>query len=170
MVQRDVNNYVFNFANGDIECKGASVKYNNPLDNDLPILNECTREYIIHKINVEDYINNCDELWKFMKTFKLGGTYEAVYHNGEKLNGKCNRVFASKNLKDTYLGKKKADSNTIEKFAGQSDHVFLENGDIHGKKCSEYPMLDKRWYIEQVYDRLKSFGIDARPSIFEEMF
>lgn len=170
MVQRDVNNYVFNFANGDIECKGASVKYNNPLDNDLPILNECTREYIIHKINVEDYINNCDELWKFMKTFKLGGTYEAVYHNGEKLNGKCNRVFASKNLKDTYLGKKKADSNTIEKFAGQSDHVFLENGDIHGKKCSEYPMLDKQWYIEQVYDRLKSFGIDARPSLFEEFF
>ena len=46
----------------------------------------------------------------------------------------------------------------------------IENKDIHGKKCSEYPMLDKQWYIEQVYDRLKLFNIDARPSMFDSMF
>ena len=57
-----------------------------------------------------------------------------------------------------------------EKFAGQSDHVFIENGDIHGKKCSEYADLDKNWYIEEVYKRLESFNLDARPSMFDEMF
>ena len=64
-------------------------------------------------------------------------------------------------IKREYLG---------EKFAGQSDHVFIENGDIHGQKCSEYPLLDKQWYIELVYKRLEDFGIDARPSMFEEFF
>lgn len=167
---KDVNNYLFEFANGKIEVKGSYVKETNDLDNDLPIVNECIREYIMHKVNVENFINNCDELWRFMKTFKLSGNYKEVYHNGIKYTNKCYRVFASKNLKDTYLGKKKADSDTIEKFAGQSDHVFIENGDIHDKKCSEYPMLDKQWYIDLVYDRLEDFGIDARPSMFEEFF
>ena len=164
---KDVNNYLFEFANGKIEVKGSYVKETNDLDNDLPIVNECIREYIMHKINIEDFINNCDELWRFMKTFKLSGNYKEVYHNGIKYTNKCYRVFASKNLKDTYLGKKKADSDTIEKFAGQSDHVFIENGDIHGKKCSEYSMLDKQWYINLIYDRLEDFGIDARPSMFD---
>ncbi len=164
---KDVNNYLFEFANGKIEVKGSYVKETNDLDNDLPIVNECIREYIMHKINVEDFINNCDELWRFMKTFKLSGNYKEVYHNGIKYTNKCYRVFASKNLKDTYLGKKKADSDTIEKFAGQSDHVFIENGDIHDSKCSDYPMLDKRWYIDLIYDRLEDFGIDARPSMFD---
>lgn len=164
---KDVNNYLFEFANGKIEVKGSYVKETNDLDNDLPIVNECIREYIMHKINVEEFINNCDELWRFMKTFKLSGNYKEVYYNGIKYTNKCYRVFASKDLKDTYLGKKKADSITIEKFAGQSDHVFIENGDIHDKKCSEYPMLDKQWYIDLVYDRLEDFGIDARPSMFD---
>lgn len=167
---KDVNNYLFEFANGKIEVKGSYVKETNDLDNDLPIVNECIREYIMHKVNVEEFINDCDELWRFMKTFKLSGNYKEVYHNGIKYTNKCYRVFASKNLKDTYLGKKKADSDTIEKFAGQSDHVFIENGDIHDKKCSEYPMLDKQWYINLVYDRLEDFGIDARPDIFSDMF
>ena len=167
---KDVNNYLLEFTNGKIEVKGSYVKETNDLDNDLPIVNECIREYIMHKINVEEFINNCDELWRFMKTFKLSGNYKEVYHNGIKYTNKCYRVFASKDLKDTYLGKKKADSDTIENFAGQSDHVFIENGDIHDKKCSEYPMLDKQWYIDLVYDRLEDFGIDARPSMFDSMF
>ena len=167
---KDVNNYLLEFTNGKIEVKGSYVKETNDLDNDLPIVNECIREYIMHKINVEEFINNCDELWRFMKTFKLSGNYKEVYHNGIKYTNKCYRVFASKDLKDTYLGKKKADSDTVEKFAGQSDHVFIENGDIHDKKCSEYPMLDKQWYINLVYDRLEDFGIDARPDIFSDMF
>lgn len=165
--QKDVNNYLFEFINGKIEVKGAYVKNTNDLDNDLPIVNECIREYIKNKVNIVDFINNCDELWKFMKTFKLGGTYKEVCHNGEVYNNKCYRVFASKDVKDTYLGKRKEGNSTIEKFAGQSNHVFIENGDIHGKKCSEYPKLDKNWYIELIYDRLEDFGIDARPSMFD---
>ena len=170
LIEKDVNNYLFKFSNGEIEVKGSYLKYTNDLDNDLPIVNECMREYILKKVNIADYINNCDELWKFMKTFTLSGSYESVYHNGIKYNNKCFRVFASKDLKDTYLGKKKSDNPTIEKFAGQSDHVFIENGDIHGKKCSEYSKLDKNWYIDLVYKRLEDFGIDARPSMFDEMF
>jgi DNA polymerase len=187
LIEKDVNNYLFNFSNGEVEVKGAYLKNTNDLDNDLPIVNECMREYILHKVNIEDYINSCDELWKFMKTFTLGGDYKFTTYNGVKCFNKCYRVFASKDLKSTALLKWKHEIGTIletvnskgqlvkreylgEKFAGQSDHVFIENGDIHGKKCSEYPLLDKQWYIDLVYDRLEDFGIDARPSMFEEFF
>jgi hypothetical protein len=187
LIEKDVNNYLFNFSNGEVEVKGAYLKNTNDLDNDLPIVNECMREYILHKVNIEDYINSCDELWKFMKTFTLSGDYKFTTYNGVKCFNKCYRVFASKDLKSTALMKWKHEIGTIletvnskgqlikreylgEKFAGQSDHVFIENGDIHGKKCSEYPLLDKQWYIELVYKRLEDFGIDARPSMFEEFF
>lgn len=184
---KDVNNYLFEFDNGKIEVKGSYVKETNDLDNDLPIVNECIREYLMKKINVSEFINNCDELWKFMKTFKMNGDYKFTTHNGEKFENKCYRVFASKNLKNGALLKWKYPIGTIletvnskgelikrkyegEKFAGQSDHIFIENNDIHGKKCSEYPQLDKNWYIELVYKRLEDFGLDARPSMFDEMF
>lgn len=187
LIQKDVNSYLFNFSNGEVECKGGMLKYNNPLDNDLPILNETMREYMLHKINVADYINNCDEFWKFMKTFKMNGDYKFATLNGQKFDNKCFRVFASKDLKSGALLKWKYSMGTIiegvnskgeitkrkyegEKFAGQADHVFIENKDIRGKKCSEYPMLDKNWYIEEVYNRLNLFGLDARPSMFDEMF
>ena len=187
LIEKDVNNYLFKFSNGEIEVKGAYLKYTNDLDNDLPIVNECMREYILNKINVSEYIKNCDELWKFMKTFTRSGDYKFSTYNGKINNNKCYRVFASKNSKNGALLKWKHPIGTIiesvnskgerkkreykgEKFAGQSDHVFIENGDIRGKKCSEYPDLDKNWYIELVYERLKDFGIDARPNIFEEFF
>ena len=64
---------------------------------------------------------------------------------------KCYRVFASKDLKSTALMKWKHEIGTIletvnskgqlikreylgEKFAGQSDHVFIENGDIQNNE------------------------------------
>ena len=187
LIEKDVNNYLFKFSNGEIEVKGSYLKYTNDLDNDLPIVNECMREYILHKVNVANYINNCDEFWKFMKTFTKSNDYKFTTYNDKINNNKCYRVFASKNLKNGALLKWKYPIGTIltnvnskgevkkreykgEKFAGQSDHVFIENGDIHGKKCSEYPDLDKNWYIELVYKRLEEFGLDARPSIFDDMF
>ena len=79
-------------------------------------------------------------------------------------------IASDEQIREWSKGEVKKHKYEGEKFAGQSDHVFIENGDIHGKKCSEYADLDKQWYIDLVYKRLEDFGIDARPSMFDEMF
>ncbi len=46
LIQKDVNNYIAVMKNGKLECKGAMVKFNKPIDNDLPILNDAVRNYL----------------------------------------------------------------------------------------------------------------------------
>ena len=44
-----------------------------------------------------------------------------------------------------------------EKFGNTSEHSFIDNGDVHGKKCPGY--LDKGWYIQLAKTRLAQFGV-----------
>ena len=46
---------------------------------------------------------------------------------------------------------------TLEKFAGTSDHMFILNGDINGVKIPD--RLNRQWYIDLAYERLKQFGV-----------
>ncbi len=56
--QKDVNNYILKFKNGKLERKGAMVKSNSDLDNDLPIVNEAVVKFLTEKIPVEKTIND----------------------------------------------------------------------------------------------------------------
>ena len=75
----------------------------------------------------------------------------------ELLTDKTFRVFASTNSEDGYIGKMKDYNATLEKFAGTSEHMFILNGDIKGVKIPE--RLNKQWYIDLAYERLKQFGV-----------
>lgn len=69
--------------NGKLECKGAMVKFNKPIDNDLPILNDAVRNYLASGIPVEQTINECTEYIKFQKVIKLSAKYKEIwYGNG----------------------------------------------------------------------------------------
>lgn len=155
--QKDVNNYVFKFENGKLERKGAYVKENGTLDNDLPIINETLVKYMIDKIPVEATINNCDDLIMFQKIVKISGKYDCGWHNGKQLTDKTFRVFASKDNTDTYIGKQKSEGATIEKFANTPEHCFINNDDIKNEKVPY--KLDKKWYIDLSKERLKQFGV-----------
>lgn len=189
LIQKDVNNYIAIMKNGEVECKGSMVKYNNPIDNDLPILNDAVRNYLAYDIPIEKTINECDELIKFQKVIKLSSKYKEVWHgtalsgksedgsiktsgiDGELLKNKVHRVFASNRPSDGSIYKLKIEKGvkSYEKFANTPDHLFIDNEDIHGKSIPVY--LDREYYINEAKKRISMFltkdeeKIDDAPNI-----
>ena len=157
--QKDVNNYVFRFANGKLERKGAYVKELSPLDFDLPIVNKALVDYMMNKVAVETTIGLCDDLIMFQKIAKLSGKYEYVEHNNKKYTYKCYRVFASKDPSDGRLlkVKKKETGMAGEKFANTPESCFIFNDDVTDVKVPA--KLDKQWYIDLAHKRLNDFGL-----------
>jgi DNA polymerase elongation subunit (family B) len=92
--QKDVNNYLFIDRDGEIERKGAYVKENDELDNDLPIINAAIVNYMVQGIPVESTVNECTDIIQFQKVVKLSSLYLYVKHNEEKKSDKVFRVFA----------------------------------------------------------------------------
>lgn len=155
--QSNVNNYVFRFASGKLERKGAYVMELDDLNYDLPIVNKALVDYMMNGVAVEETINSCDEIKEFQKIVKVSSNYEGAWHNGEYLHDKTFRVFASKDKKDTYLGKFKYKGATIEKFGNTPDFAFIMNENVNGVKVTK--KLDKQWYIDLANKRLEDFGI-----------
>lgn len=155
--QKDVNNYLLVAPDGKTKTKGAYTKSLSNVDNDLPIINKATVDYMTKGVPVEKTINECSELKMFQKVVKLSGKYWRAWHNGEYMAEKCYRVFATPGVTDTYIGKCKEPGATIEKFANTPDHCFIDNGDVNGKECPTY--LDKQWYIDLAKERLKQYGV-----------
>lgn len=159
--QGDVNNYLFKFANGEIERKGAYVKELSKLDNDLPIVNKAIVEYLINGTPTEKTINECNELMMFQKVVKISSKYKNGFHNDVMLNDKTYRVFASKDKNDTFIGKQKSIGATTEKFANTPQNCFIINDDIKGMQIPS--KLDKQWYIDLARQRLfDKFGVRER--------
>lgn len=156
--QKDVNNYIFRFENGKLERKGAYVKELNDLDNDLPIVNTAIVRYLTEGIPVEDTINNCDDIIQFQKIVKVSSKYLYGLHNGEKLNDKTFRVFASTDSKDTPIYKVKDESKNPEKFANTPERCLIFNEDV--KTMKTISKLDKTWYIDLAKKRLADYGVE----------
>ena len=177
--QKDVNNYLWIDAFGEIERKGAYVKPLSRIDNDLPILNLALTEYMTKKIPVEKTIGECKDLIMFQKIVKLSDNYKWVeheegtpeeihigvkviktfyeYHNTRRFTYKCYRVFASNRLIDGRILKCGGKRGKPEKFADTPEHCFIFNDDVSGGGCPA--KLDKNWYIDLAKKRLKQFGI-----------
>lgn len=154
MAQRDVNNYIAVFENGEVERKGGAVKKAKTLDYDLPIVADAVVEYFVNGIEPEEFIMQENNLMPFMKTYRLKGSYKQAIHNGEVLTDKVYRVFASRSRKDGILYKQKENKNP-EKFASCPEHAKIVNSNIQGMKCPKW--LNKQWYIEEARKRIKSF-------------
>lgn len=154
--QKDVNNYVAVREDGSYKAKGGYVKSLSPLDYDLPIINKAMINYMTKNIPVEQTIAACNELIMFQKVVKLTRKYDYVLHNGRKHVNKCYRVFSSRRNMDGTIFKCKKGKNP-EKFANTPPKCFINNKDVKDLKIPEY--LDKAWYIELAYTRLRQFGV-----------
>lgn len=155
--QKDVNNYVLVAADGSMKTKGAYVKKLGPLDYDLAVVNKALVEYMVHGVPVEDTIAADDDLIDYQRVVKVSGKYKYGVHGHERLTDRCFRVFASTRESDGMIGRVKAGKAKPEKFGNTSEHSFIDNGDVHGKKCPGY--LDKSWYIQLAKTRLAQFGV-----------
>lgn len=155
--QKDVNNYVLVAADGSMKTKGAYVKKLGPLDYDLAVVNKALVEYMVHGVPVEDTIAVDDDLIDYQRVVKVSGKYKYGVHGHERLTDRCFRVFASTRESDGMIGRVKAGKAKPEKFGNTSEHSFIDNGDVHGKKCPGY--LDKGWYIQLAKTRLAQFGV-----------
>lgn len=155
--QKDVNNYVLVAADGSMKTKGAYVKKLGPLDYDLAVVNKALVEYMVHGVPVEDTIAADDDLIDYQRVVKVSGKYKYGVHGHERLTDRCFRVFASTRESDGMIGRVKAGKAKPEKFGNTSEHSFIDNGDVHGKKCPPY--LDKDWYIQLAKTRLAQFGV-----------
>lgn len=155
--QKDVNNYVLVAADGSMKTKGAYVKKLGPLDYDLAVVNKALVDYMVHGVPVEDTIAADDDLIDYQRVVKVSGKYKYGVHGHERLTDKCFRVFASTRESDGMVGRVKAGKTKPEKFGNTSEHSFIDNGDVHGKKCPAY--LDKSWYIQLAKTRLAQFGV-----------
>lgn len=152
MYQRDVNNYIAVFDNGEIERKGGAVKKSSPLDYDLPIVADAVVKYFLYGIEPRETIEQETRLMPFMKTYKVSSKYKYAYHNGKPVKNKVNRVFASKRKTDTPLYKVKQDKPEL--FAS-CPPCYIDNGNIKNKRIPPY--LNKEYYIEQAEKRIMSF-------------
>ena len=155
--QKDVNNYVLVAADGSMKTKGAYVKKLGPLDYDLAVVNRALVEYMVHGVPVEDTIAADDDLIDYQRVVKVSGKYRYGVHGHERLTDRCFRVFASTRKSDGMIGRVKAGKAKPEKFGNTSEHSFIDNGDVHGKKCPGY--LDRGWYIQLAKTRLAQFGV-----------
>ena len=155
--QKDVNNYVFKFANGKLERKGAYVKELSNLDYDLPIINKALIDAMMNGIPVEKTIMECDDLKEFQMVKKASSKYKCILHGGKPIKEKCIRVFASKDSSDGGLTKVHATTGRPAKIENTPVHSFLWNASVNGVKCPS--KLDKQWYIDLANKRLKDFGV-----------
>ena len=155
--QKDVNNYVLVAADGSMKTKGAYVKKLGPLDYDLAVVNKALVEFMVHGVPVEDTITADDDLIDYQRVVKVSGKYKYGVHGHERLTDRCFRVFASTRESDGMIGRVKAGKAKPEKFGNTSEHSFIDNGDVHGKKCPSH--LDKSWYIQLAKTRLAQFGV-----------
>ena len=160
LIIKDVNNYcVEMIEKGKIKqkAKGAMVKKNKPLDNDLPIVNTAVRDYLLNDVPIEKTINECNDLMQFQKMYKITNNYICAIHNGERVEHKVNRIFASTNPNDSafYKWKQGKEEGKWDKFGGTPEHTFIDNGCVKNKPVDE--RLDKEWYINLAIKRVEQF-------------
>ena len=168
--QRDVNNYLIRFDNGKEEAKGAYVKFNKELDNDMSIVNEAVREGLRQMSweAIENYIlshNSPEDLVKFQKIVKLSSRYSHVYFGQNEIrNHKCFRVFAVTD--GEIISKAKSREGTHEKYANTPESATIVFGDLGDKDLRDVmgrnfgiESVDKQYYIELAKNRAMDFGL-----------
>lgn len=153
VIQKDVNNYMVVMEDGEVKSKGAYVKKLNTLDYDLPIVNKAIKEYFIHGVPVDQTVSECNELKQFQKIVKISSKFAYAMYDGEVIEGKVFRVFASRSRRDGQLWKVKQ-CNPF-KIANTPERCFIVNENIESAATPR--KLNKQWYIDIANKRINDF-------------
>ena len=150
--QRDVNNYIIKMTDGSIETKGADVKFNNELDNDVAIKNIAIREYLINGVPVRETVEGLvDHPEYFMRNVKRSSKYDWLWIDGKRSDNKYHRIFAVK--RDGHEVFKQKKNGNPQHYADTSKCSRSFNGDM-----SDFNLeLDTGWYIDYINRKLEKW-------------
>ena len=149
--QKDVNNYIVIDYDGKHKSKGAYVKKLNPLDYDLPIVNEAVIKYFVDGTPVKKTIQDCNELIKFQKVSKISGKFDYAIYGKRKQSERVFRLFASKKGKQLM----KVKNGTPQKISYTPESCKIDNSDVTNKDVPDW--LDREWYVSVAQKRIKDF-------------
>lgn len=165
--QKDVSNYMIKSGiDGHYKCKGSWLREPSKFDCNLEVVRRAIISFFTDGIKPEDTINACTELKDFQYVAKISSKYECLaYGNPMKpeessqiLRERCIRVFASKNENDLTYYKCKTETGRWAKLESTPTHCRAINEDIRNFPIPEW--LDRQWYIDLAYDRVRAFGVD----------
>lgn len=150
--QKDVNNYIIKMTDGSIETKGADVKFNNELDNDVAIKNIAIREYLINGVPVRETVEGLvDHPEYFMRNVKRSSKYDWLWIDGKRSDNKYHRIFAVK--RDGHEVFKQKKNGNPQHYADTSKCSLSFNGNM-----SDFNLeLDTGWYIDYINRKLEKW-------------
>lgn len=164
LYQKDVNNYIMVDEYGELTVIGGMVrqtsfqKNKRTLRNSNSILDDAVVNYFVNKVRPEQTIADNNDLSKYQIITKTGNTFDKTIwrYSGMEIEAqKVNRVYATK---DRLAGKlyKIKDGDSYHAIASLPDNCYLDN-----RNEFSITKLDKNWYVEAAWDRIKMFDKEA---------
>lgn len=161
IVQKDVNNYIEVAMDGGTKIKGGQLvrgiapagAFN--INNNATIVAQAILDYFVNDTPVETTINECQDILAFQLVAKVSSKYTYAFHivNGEKVPiQRCNRVYASPDMRHGTLYKVHATKSNDNKIAGLPDHCVIDN-----ENHLTVNDIDKKWYIRLAKKYIKDF-------------
>jgi DNA polymerase len=146
IIQRDVNNYAVQYANGKIKTKGIfSIK--DWRNNSLNVMGKALQNYFFKGGNVLDTVLSGNIL-DFQIIGKCGRSYKYMETNGEVLQ-RVNRIFATKTGSIVYKVK---ENGQRDKVASTSERSTVWNV----SNCDNI-QLDRQFYYQIIQDEISKF-------------
>jgi len=156
IAQRDVNNYVVKYENGEIKAKGRMANFDGGdwERNSLHIIDRALVNYYMHNIPVQRTVidafktNRLDLFQLVAKAGKFDGMAHEMDGKMVELQ-KVNRIFAT--TKKNFGGVYKVKDYKFHKTPFTSDHCIVWNDDL---KKLDKRLLDLNFYIQLVKENL----------------
>lgn len=166
IIQRDVNNYMYKDADGNIHVKGEAVKHweclenpfiRNSYDSKEPlIISKCIVEYYMNNKKPEDIIKENKDNIRLFQFICKKGTYDYLeYDDGQKVSRlqKVNRCFIGKNCSGMIY---KCKGVKRDKYSNVPGGVFVHNNAIN---INLNKKIDYNYYIRRSYERIEEFKL-----------
>ena len=166
IIQRDVNNYMYKDADGNIHVKGEAVKHweclenpfiRNSYDSKEPlIISKCIVEYYMNNKKQEDIIKENKDNIRLFQFICKKGTYDYLeYDDGQKVSRlqKVNRCFIGKNCSGMIY---KCKGVKRDKYSNVPGGVFVHNNAIN---INLNKKIDYNYYIRRSYERIEEFKL-----------
>ena len=163
MVQRDVNNYVIVFDNGNVKAKGGTVKNwkgGSFTSNTCSIVDTAIVKYITEGCSISDTIYSEMNMEPFQIVLKAGSTFDGCMRErdigfGDKqcemIHGKVHRIYAAKKKQYGWTYYKYKAGGNPARFPDTPDNC-LEDFEI-----KSIDNVDKEWYNALAQKKLDAF-------------